>query len=160
MPLLPLILMALAAPSQPASDVYAPLRSYAGKWQVSIAGKPAGSKPDLLVNECAVLGKDFTCGQTVNGESVGLVVFIAKGGPDHYVTQTILPDGRASGLVTLELNGNTWTYSSRRDEYGKTTFYRTLNFFTGKNKIHFESQHSSDQKNWSVDTAGDEVKIG
>lgn len=142
--------------AQHAAPMYAPLAVYSGTWQVSRSG---AAKPDVLVNQCAELGKYFACGQTVNGASAGLVVFIAKNGAaEHYVTQTIMPDGRAGGPVNLDIAGDTWTFSSRRDEYGKTTFYRTLNVFSGRNKIHFSSEHSADGKNWTVDSSGDEVR--
>ncbi len=159
MRILAVLVLALTAQAQHSGSLYQPLWLYNGTWEVSPGGAAAGKKPDTLVNQCAELGKDFACGQTVNGQSVGLVVFVEKGGVGHYVAQTIMPDGRASGLVTLTVDGDTWTYSSRRDEYGKTTFYRTLNIFTGKNKIHFSSEHSPDQKNWTVDNSGDEVRV-
>jgi hypothetical protein len=151
--------ISFAAPPQHATDVYAPLRAYNGTWQVSASTKAAGAKPDVLVNQCLELGKFFACGQIINGQSGGLIVFIAKGEPGHYATQTIRPEGRATGLAELQVSGNTWTYMNRRDEYGKTTFYRTLNVFTGKDRIHYEQAHSPDQKQWTVDGSGDEVRI-
>lgn len=157
MRLLAFAAIALAAQAQHASGPYAPLWLYQGTWQVSHAGQAAGQKPELLTYQCAELGKDFACGQTANGEATGLVVYIAKG-PNHYVTQTIMPDGRASGEVILDVNGPAYTYSSRRDAYGQTTFYRSINVFTGRNKIHYSIEHSADQKNWTVDSSGDEVK--
>jgi hypothetical protein len=69
-----------------------------------------------------------------------------------------MPDGRATGLSDLELNGDQWTYTNRRDEYGKTTFFRTINTFTGKDRIHFEHAHSAEGKQWTTDGSGDEVR--
>jgi hypothetical protein len=149
--------MSFAAPPQRATDVYAPLRAYNGSWQVTTSAK-AGAKPDLLVNQCSELGKFFACGQIINGQSGGMIVFIAKGDAGHYATQTVMPEGRATGLAEMQVSGNTWTYMNRRDEYGKTTFFRTLNVFTGKDHIHYEQAHSSDQKQWLVDGSGDEVR--
>jgi hypothetical protein len=157
----PFVLLITLVPTQAqhSAGPFAPLWLYTGTWQVSPSNKAAGSKPDTLVNQCAELGKAFACGQIVNSQAGGLVVFLPKGEAGHFVTQTIMPDGRASGLVALEVNGNTWTYNSRRDEYGKTTYFRTLNVFTGKTRIHYEQAHSADQKQWTVDSSGDEVRI-
>lgn len=144
-----------AAAPQP-SSTFAPLRAYDGTWRVTVASQ----QPNTLVNQCSALGSFFACAQTVNGASSGLLVFAASGAPGHFVTQTIRPDGRATGTEQLEVNGDVWTFTSRRDAYGKTTFYRTVNTFSGRNRIHFESAHSGDQKDWTVDRSGDEVKIG
>jgi hypothetical protein len=146
--------LVLAAPS---SDAYTPLWAYQGTWQVSSKNS---SKPDTLVNQCAVLGKFFACGQTVNGQPGGLVVFIPDTKPGHYFTQTIMPEGRATGRDELQISGNQWTYSSRRDQAGKTTFYRTVNTFTDKNHIHFEQAQSTNGTDWQVQNSGDEVRDG
>lgn len=143
-----------------ADSTFAALWLYNGTWQVTRKEAAAGSKPDLLVNQCALLGRFFTCSQVVNGAQQGLVVFLPASQAGHFYLQNIMPDGRATGKTDLEIAGDTWTYSSRRDENGKTTFYRTLNQFTGKTKIHFQSEHSSDGKDWTTDAAGDEVHIG
>ncbi len=144
----------------PAKDqTYSSLRLYQGAWQVLRKDVPSGAKPDKLINACALLGQFFACAQNVNGEAGGLVVFIPKGSLGHFKAQTIMPDGRATGLTDLQINGDVWTYSSRRDEGGATTFYRTLNKFTGKDHIHFESAHSSNNKDWTTEASGDETRI-
>lgn len=152
-----MFLIAFAALGQQGSNPYAPLRVYQGTWQVTHSGGAAATKPYTLVDQCAELGKYYACGQTVNGSAGSLIIFITHGA-NRFVTQTIMPDGRAGGEVILDLSGDTWTYSSRRDEYGKTTFYRNVNVFTGRTKIHYVNEHSADQKNWTVDEEGDEVK--
>lgn len=134
------------------------LPMYQGTWQVTRNGSAAGTKPDTLVNQCAGVGAYYTCSQTIGGQSTGLLVFIPKGMANHYFTQVIKPDGRATGRDELEIESNVWTYRSRRDENGKTTFYRTINTFSGKNKIHFESAHSPNDKDWTTDSSGDDVR--
>lgn len=149
-------LLAFAPPSARQSDPYAPLRLYDGGWQITRQG---GSKPDSLINRCALLGLYFACAQTVNGAPGGLIVFIpVKDDPGHYHTQTIMPEGRATGVDDLRIEGNQWTYSSRRNDNGKTTYYRTLNTFADRNHIHFEQADSTDNKQWTVRNSGDEVK--
>lgn len=145
-----------AAAAQPGpKPEFNALSGYEGTWRVTVGKEP----PSTLANKCSALGQYFACSQTVNGAESGLLVFIASATPGHFLTQTIRPDGRATGLDQLDTAGNVWTFSSRRDEYGHTTYYRTVNTFSGKNHIHFESAHSSNNKDWTVDRSGDETKV-
>jgi hypothetical protein len=149
-------LLAFAPPSSKPADPFAALRLFDGTWQVTRKG---ASKPEILINRCAVLGQFFACGQNVNEAPSGLVVFIpVNNEPDHYYTQTIMPEGRATGRDDLRIEGKRWTYTSRRDEYGTTTYYRTINDFSDKNHIHFERAESNNNKDWNVKNAGDEVR--
>lgn len=150
-------LFALAAPPDKMTDPYAPLRSYEGTWQVT--RKNAG-KPDVLINQCGVLGQYFACAQNVNGIPGELIVFIPQTDrPGHFYTQTIMPGGRATGRDDLQIEGKQWTYTSRRDEYGKTTYFRTTNAFSDNNHIHFEQAESNNNKDWNVTGSGDESRV-
>jgi hypothetical protein len=146
--------------AKPADTTYAALSLYEGTWQVSRANRPSGSKPDVLSNRCALVGKYFVCEQAVNGNAGALLVFISTGQPGKFYTQTIMPEGRATGRDDLEIAGDRWIYSSKRLNQGTTTYYRTTNVFQGKNKIHFEQAESADGKEWSIKNSGDEVRIG
>jgi len=150
-------LLALAASTDPA---YMPLWPYQGMWQVTRSGAAAGQKPDELVNQCALVGKYFACQQTINGKAGGLLVIIPTGQPGRYYTQTIMPEGRATGRDDLEISGSQWTYRSRRQQGSKTTQYRTINNFVGKDHIHFERAESTDGKQWTVTDSGDERRTG
>ena len=112
------------------------------------------------MNRCALVGRYFTCQQTINGKQGNLLVFVAAEKPGHFYTQNITPEGRATGRADLEISGDHWTYTSTWDQGGKTTYYRTTNVFTGKSKIHFEQEESSDGKDYKVTGSGDEVKGG
>jgi hypothetical protein len=150
-----------AAPGvSPPDPAYSALRLYEGTWQVSRTEMPPGSKPETLVNQCAMLGKFFACAQTINGAPSGLIVFIPHGQPGQFWTQTILPEGRATGRDELQIAGDQWTYTSRRDQDGKTTFYRTINKFVDKNHIHFEQAQSNNGTDWKVSNSGEEVRTG
>lgn len=140
-------------------DPYAPLWLYNGTWKVTRNDAPAGAKPDTLLNECARIGKYFGCQQTVNGSVRALILFIPTEKPGHYHTQAILPEGRATGLNDLEIDGDHWIFEMGRLEDGKTKHYRTLNTFTGKTKIQFEQAESADGKEWKVTGSGHEVKV-
>jgi hypothetical protein len=152
-------LAAYAGAPQRNDSTYAPLRLYAGSWRVARKNLPAGAKPDELTNQCAQLGKYFACQQTVNGAVSALLIFIPTDQPGHYFTQTVTPQGRATGRGDLEISGDHWVYSSVWDEGGKSTFYRTLNDFTGHDHIHFEQQESSNRKDWTTKNSGDEVRV-
>jgi hypothetical protein len=151
---------AASAASAP-DGAYAPLWAYDGKWQITRKDAPPGSKPDELVNQCALVGRYFTCQQSVNGSPSQLLIFIPAGMPGHYYTQTVRPDGIAGGRGDLEISGDQWVLSNRWDQGGgKATYYRTTNVFTGKNKIHFEQAESTNNRDWSVKNSGDEVRVG
>ena len=139
-----------------ATDSYAPLRLYEGTWQVTQT-TPAGRQPDRLVNDCAQIGHYFACQQTVNGKPGPLVVFIPEIVPGHYHTQVVLPDGTALGPSgSLTIAGDRWTYLGQPSAKGVR--YRTINVFSGHDRIHFESARSTDGKTWTVTMAGDETR--
>jgi hypothetical protein len=156
-----LLTIAIGAGAAPSADsIFASLRLYQGKWQVTRANQSAGAKPDELVNQCASLGRYFACAQTINGQHGNLMVFVATDKAGHFYTQNITPEGRATGRADLEIAGDKWTYNSTWDQGGKTMFYRTTNTFSGKNKIHFEQAESSNGTDYKVTGSGDEVRLG
>ena len=151
-------LLVFAVRLSAADAVYAPLWLYDGGWQVSAQNLAAGAKPDRLLNECHQIGTYFGCQQTVNGKVSALIVFIPAGKKGHYYTQSVRPEGFASGRGELEIDGDRWTYMSRSLEDGKSKYYRTTNKFTGKDSIHYESSESTDSTHWTVTGSGDEVR--
>lgn len=151
--LLPAVLLS-ATPQDP----YTPLRLYDGSWTITVHDQASGkTTTDALVNSCSLVGRYFTCQQTVNGKISALVVFIPAADPGHYYTQNVLPEGWATGRGELTISGDHWVYSSRDEEGGKTTWYRTTNDFKGTDRIHFESAQSADGKTWTTTRSGDEV---
>jgi hypothetical protein len=145
--------------AKPADAIYAPLWLYQGTWQVTRKSAEKSAKAERLVNHCALLGKYFACQQTVNGSERGLVIFIPAEKSGHYYTQTMTPEGRATGRADLEISGNQWTFLSRWPQgNGKLTYYRTTNVFEGKNHIHFEQAESTDGARWTIKDSGDEVR--
>ena len=138
-------------------DIYAPLKLYDGTWHVV---RKDAAKPDVLVNQCALLEQYYACAQNVNGKPGPLIIFLPADKPGHYSVQNIMPEGRATGLSELEIEGNHWTYSNRWNDGSKTTYYRTRNTFIDKNHIHFEQSESSDGKDWKVTMTGDESRAG
>ena len=145
--------MMWAAPSD------SPLTLYQGTWHVTTKSAGANAKPEEIRNQCASLGKFFTCQQIVNGSVTALLVFVTTNQPGHYVVQNIFPDGRASGKSYLEIAGNRWVYSNSWNQGSKTTHYQTINTFLDKNHIHFEQQESSDGVHWETKDSGDETRI-
>lgn len=154
-----LLLTAFLFPAAAPQDVYTPLRLYNGPWTVTMRDAASGkTRTDTLLNACSLLGQYYTCQQTVNGKVTALVVFIPAATPGQYFTQNVLPDGSATGRGDLAITGGHWVYSGHSEENGKTTWYRTINDFTGNDRIHFESARSTDGKTWSVTLSGDEVR--
>jgi hypothetical protein len=141
------------------ADPYLPLWFYNGTWQVTRKDRLPGAPPDKLINTCSQTGHFFVCDQTVNGGPGALLVFIPTGIPGHYYTQNIRPEGRSAGRGDLEIQGNTWVYTSTWDEGGHTVYYRTTNVFNGRASIHFEQAESYDNKSWVVKNSGDEVRV-
>lgn len=150
-----LSVVAYAAPPAPP---YASLLVYQGNWKITRKSAGPNAKPDLLQNQCAPLGKFFTCQQTVNGSVVALLIFISTDQPGRFITQTVLPEGRAAGKGELQISGNRWVFGSSWNQGSKTTRYQTINVIEDKNHIHFEQQESSDGVHWETKDSGDDLR--
>jgi hypothetical protein len=154
------LFLATAVSTLPATNsdtAYAPLWLYNGGWQITRSG---AASPERLTNSCALLGKYFACQQSVNGTTGNLVVFIPTSTPGSYHTQNLTPEGRATGLAKLDIDGDRWTYFNTWNQGGKTIYYKTTNVFSGRNRIHFEQLESTDNKEWKTTGSGDEVRTG
>ncbi len=157
---LSIIAFVLLAAQPPASSDAAsePLWLYNGTWQVTRNGQGAAAKREVLLNQCALVGKYFTCQQSVNGAVSALLVFVPASASGEYYTQSVMPDGRGGGRGNLKIEGDRWTFLSNWNQGGKTTFYKTINVFAGKARIHFEQQESTDDKEWKTTGSGDEIR--
>jgi hypothetical protein len=146
-----------------ASDPYAPLRLYDGKWDLVPAsdGKPAEAVH--IENHCAKVGDFFACNQFVNGKNMALVVFLPshplENGGYAYRNQALGVEGDApSRWGKVEIAGDRWAYSSDETDKGKKTYWQTINLFSGPDKIHFEVQKSDDGIKWTTTMSGDEAR--
>ena len=155
--LLTLVLLLPVGLGAAPSPADAALSLYAGNWTVTRSG--GGSKPEELHNLCSSVGKYFACEQSVNGSVTGLLLIIPASASGHYNTQTVLPDGRATGKGELVISGNQWVFSSIWNSGGKTVRYRTTNTFSDNNHIHFQQEESTDGTHWQVTGSGDDVRI-
>ena len=135
------------------------LSLYAGNWTVTRSNGGAGNKPEELRNLCNSVGKYFACEQSVNGNVTGLLLIVPSTQPGSYNTQTVLPDGRATGKGGLVISGNKWVFSSIWNSGGKTVRYRTTNTFSDKNHIHFQQEESTDGTHWQLTGGGDDVRV-
>lgn len=155
---MPFISPNIARPIEPrpaAPDPYAPLRLYDGTWRV----RRVGGGVDRLVNHCARVGRYFACEQTVNDVVAALVLFVPTDTAGRYATQGVRPDGIATGRGALVIDDSHWTYDGQGTDIGKTTYYRTVNTFTGPDHIHFEVSRSNDHAHWTTTLAGDEERV-
>ncbi len=138
-------------------NAYAPLELYNGTWKI-VPGHH--NRPyDTLVNRCQRADLFYSCTQTVDGTLVAMVVFVPTDVPGRYHSQVVLPSGEAVGRSNITIEGDQWTYSSEEDRNGKPFYYRTVNTFDGKNKIHFSQQTSSDGVHFDEKSSGDEQRI-
>jgi hypothetical protein len=142
----------------PEDPAYAPLRLYDGSWDSVGAG--ADAKTVHLTNHCARTFKFFVCEQVVDGNSQALIIFLpqgARGQTQTYFTQVLATNASRPGPWNkLEITGDNWLYTSDSEENNTTVHWRTVNVFTGKNKIHYEIGRSADGKTWQTTMSGDE----
>lgn len=156
-----------AAPAKTAnvaSDPYAPLRLYDGKWDLVPGSSDQATGTVHIENHCAKVGEFFACNQFVNGKNMALVVFLPlhslENGGYAYHNQALGVEGGGSGSWGgLEIVGDRWVYSSDETDGGKKIYHRTMNVFSGPDKIHFEVQRSEDGVNWTTKMSGDEGRV-
>ena len=146
-----------------AGDPYAPLRLYDGKWDLVPASSGKAAETMHLENDCAKVGEFFACDQIVNGKNTALVIFLPvralESGGYAYRNQGLgVEGGGFGGWGNLEIVGDRWVYSSEETDNGKKTYHRTLNVFSGTDKIHFEVQRSDDGTKWTTTMSGDEAR--
>jgi hypothetical protein len=150
--------------SQTASDAYTPLALYNGGWDSKSGdGTDKAAATVHLVNHCEKTGRFFVCEQVVNGKSEALVVFLpvgVSGDSLRYRTQGLSAKADKPGdWGNLVIVGERWVYSDDETENGKTTHWRTVNVFTGSDRIHFERQRSADGITWTTVMAGEESRV-
>jgi hypothetical protein len=140
-------------------DPLAAFTVYDGAWSIQSAHTAAGlGKPDVLVNHCSRNVAFYSCEQVVNGKSSALVIFVSASEAGKYYTQIVLPNGYSTGRGDLTLDGAHWTYFGKDVEKDKTTYFRTENYFTGRDAIHFEQFQSTDGTKWDKTNEGDETR--
>lgn len=144
----------LAGVSLQAADPYSPLTLYQGTWREL----PDGKKPFQLTNVCGRIGEYFGCQQTIDGRIGSLIIFVPAKEAGHYYTQSVLPEGWATGRGELEIRADRWTFQSKEADGAKTVYYRTTNTFSGKDRIHYEMFQSTDGQHWTATGSGDELR--
>ncbi len=154
------ILLSAPTTANTTRTIFTPLLSYQGSWHVTRKSGPSGAKPELLTDQCSLFDSYFVCQQTINGQVGALLIFVVGDRKGAFHTQTIMPDGRATGRSDLEISGNQWTYLSRWQQGGgKVTYYKTTNTFLGSDRIHFEQAESPDGVHWTTKDSGEEVRV-
>jgi hypothetical protein len=146
-----------------ASDPYAALQLLDGKWDAHPAEGDKAAEPVHIENRCAKAGEFFVCNQFVNGKNGALVVYLPlhplENGGYAYRNQALRTEGDGAGSWgNLEIIGNRWVYASEENDKGKKQYWRTINVFSGADKIHFEVQRSEDGVKWATEASGDETR--
>ncbi|HZL00341.1 MAG TPA: hypothetical protein VFC47_10600 [Caulobacteraceae bacterium] len=159
-----LALIAMVAALAPAhalaadDDPYAPLKLYQGRWAVT---SDQDGKTMTVENRCARTGLFFACEQAVEGKTKALVVFLPDGRTSDglfYHTQTLTPTAAPpGGWNALTIDGDRWTYAGSHT--GKAERERTINLFSGPDRIRFETQESKDGRTWTTKVSGEERRI-
>ncbi|MDQ2929648.1 MAG: hypothetical protein M3Y05_02345 [Gemmatimonadota bacterium] len=88
----------------------------------------------------------------------GLIIFLPQAKRGVYATQGVNAEGFALGRGTLVIDGDHWTYGSVEKVGDTTTYHRTTNVFTGRDRIHFQSARSGDGVTWTAGADGDEIR--
>ena len=146
-----------AAKTSIPESAYAPLKLYDGAWKI-VPGHH--NRPyDTLVNHCKRADLFYQCTQTVDGTIAAMVVFVPTDVPGRYHSQVVLPSGEATGRSDITIDGDLWTYTAEEDRNGKSFYYRTVNTFSGKDKVHFSQQTSTDGVHFDEKSSGDEQRI-
>lgn len=149
------LLLISAAPSQAATNPYVPLALYQGTWREL----PSGRKPFQLANVCGRIGDYFACQQAVHGDAAVLLVFIPAKEAGHYYTQSVLPNGWAGARGELQIQGSYWVFQSKAQTGNRSVYYRTINRFSGENRIRYEIYQSTDHQHWKRTGGGDEIRL-
>ncbi len=146
-------LLALPVLSAPPAPV---LQKYAGTWQVT-RKSGAGVKEELK-NQCVTAGIFYLCQQSSNGAVSSLLVFTPGVQPNHFNTQNVMPDARATGKGELIVDGNKWIFTSTWNGGAMVTHYRTTDTFLSNNDIQFTQEESTDGSHWQLKDSGTEVR--
>jgi hypothetical protein len=154
-----ILVLLVLAPAFGKDPAYEPLWLYKGAWKGTRKAGNAAPVTNTIKNDCALAGRFFVCQQTVDGKPGALLIFVPAGSPGSYYTQAVLQEGFATGRGELRIEGNRWTYSSKAERNGKTTYHRTTNVFTGKDRIHSEQLESNDSEHWTITATGDLVRV-
>jgi len=152
------VLLTAASPFFAADDVYQPLWLYQGHWKGTKKNLDSTTAQFDIVNDCARIGRFFGCQQTVDGKPGPLILFVPSGPAGHYYTQAVQPEGFAMGRGELTIDGDHWTYMGKGEENGKSTYSKTTNAFSGKDRIHFELFESTDGEHWTSTGSGEEIR--
>ncbi|MDQ2840263.1 MAG: hypothetical protein M3Y72_04325 [Acidobacteriota bacterium] len=163
--MLSLLLIAIlqsASALQAEHDPFAPLTLYGGTWTVKAQHPWSGGAPgtpDKLVSHCERFTSYFTCEQTVNGKTQGLIVYTAGSSPGKLNSRFVSPDGLAGGRGDVTLIGNNWTYLDKPPLTLKGKWSRVENVILDRDHIRFEEYESSDEgKTWTETNFGTEER--
>jgi hypothetical protein len=144
-------------------------REYSKRWSLPFetlgryVRRATPAEPVPIENHCAKVGEFFAGNQFVNGKNGALVIFLPlhplENGGYAYCNQARRVEGDdPSTWGNLEIVGDRWVYSSDEVDKGKKIYWRTINVFSGTDKIHFEVQRSEDGGLfWLYDAPGRQV---
>ncbi len=136
---------------------------YAGTWhtQAQHYATPyskAGTETGVLHNDCWRGRAFYACEQIVDGQSKALIVFQRGKDGDHYITHALPADGSAGGDGTLVVDGERWIFPWQFSDHGKIVYSRTINVFSGRDRIDYRQEYSLDRVHWMPMAKGVETR--
>jgi hypothetical protein len=151
--------LAAAAVGAEAPD-YSPLQLYEGAWKV-VMPTPVGPPLTVgMVNSCGRVGVNFACQQALAGVPGAMTIFLPTAVRGKWRTQTVSGDGLVDGAPgELTIDGPVWTFLSQEKTATGVSWTRNINQFASADRIHFEVARSPDGKTWTLDVAGDEMRV-
>ncbi len=113
----------------------------------------------LLRNDCWRSAGYYTCDQFVDGISKAFIVFTYDPVHREYRSYPIPTDGGAAGSGRLLISGDTWTFSWQEPVNGKSTSFRVVNVFVGRDAIAYRQESSTDGVHWIASATGFERRV-
>jgi hypothetical protein len=156
--------------SAPQPEVTDPLKAvsvYSGKWHsedesfATKFSKPSKESVDF-VNDCSTQHDFFVCHQKASkasGTSSSMMVFLWNGKARLFETYVMDSGGGDPYHGHLIVDGDTYTWGSAAERESGTR-WRTLNLFSGLDRIVYRVQFSTDEgKSWTTTREGKETRV-
>ena len=151
-------------------DVKDPLKTvavYSGKWHSEDESfdtkfsKPSKESGDFI-NDCSIQREFFVChqdGSKASGTSSIVMVFLWNSKARLFETYVMDSGGGDPYHGHLTVDGDTYTWESAAEKESDTR-WRTLNLFSGRDRIVYRVQFSTDKgKTWTTTREGKETRV-
>jgi hypothetical protein len=156
-----------SAPQPNPKDPLKAVAVYSGKWHSEDESfdtkfsKPSKESVDF-VNDCSTQHEFFVCHQETSkasGTSSSMMVFLWNGKARLFETYVMDTGGGDPYHGHLTVDGDTFTWGSAAEKESGTR-WRTLNLISGRDRIIYRVQFSTDEgKTWTTTREGKETRV-